>query len=199
MIRPLRTVNSSQALPDPREMLPWVFFLSRGFALAVVVRHDLIARAQVPAESGEDQLSPVVRAERIRAKTHSSQRNVSCSAPCLASVVVAASLAVSGCSCFDHSWFSSSRREQCCPQPTCTPCGSPCGTPCGTPCCNTAGAAPIMDGPLLPSPDGMPMLTGQMPVVPGQMPVLTGQVPVGSQPRLVPAPQSMPMPYAPGG
>jgi hypothetical protein len=56
-----------------------------------------------------------------------------------------------------------------------------------------------MDGPMLPSQDGMPMLTGQMPMVNGQMPVLTGQVPVGSQPRLVPAPQSMPMPYAPGG
>jgi len=86
----------------------------------------------------------------------------------LASVVVAASLAAGGCSCFDHPWFCP--REKCCP------------TPC-TPCCNTAGSVPIIDGPILPSPEPVPVLTGQMPVA--------------SQPRLVPAPQSMPMPYTP--
>jgi hypothetical protein len=186
MIRPLRTVNSSQALPDPREKLPWVFFLSRRFALAAVVRHYLIARAHVPAESGERSTLP-----RRQGRAHSREgpfitKERCMFRACLASVFVASSLVLSGCSSFDHPWFSS-RRDQCCPQATCTP------------CCNTAGAAPIMDGPMLPSQDGMPMLTGQMPVQTGQMPVLTGQVPVGSQPRLVPAPQSVPMPYAPGG
>ena len=68
---PVRTVNSSKALPDPRESLPWVFFWSALFAPPAVMRHDFAARAHVPAESAKGRLSLVVRATRVCAGTHS--------------------------------------------------------------------------------------------------------------------------------
>jgi hypothetical protein len=86
----------------------------------------------------------------------------------LASVLVAASLAASGgCSLFDHPWFGP--RRDCCP--------SPCN-----PCCESAGSSPIIDG---------PVLTPQEHFAPDN-----GTLPLGS-PRLVPTPQSTPMPYTP--
>ena len=103
----------------------------------------------------------------------------------LASVVVAASLAAaSGCSCFDHPWFKSGSRDGNCPQqPCCDPCASP----------YARGASPIVDGPVLTTPDSCPVVSGSLP--PGSYP--PGSYPPATQPRLVPAPQSTPMPFVP--
>jgi hypothetical protein len=98
----------------------------------------------------------------------------------LASVVVAASFAISGCTHFCMQFDSITfghRRDPCCREPCC-PTGS---------CCNgggyTADAPPAFDGPILAPPDQPLPDNGGLPIAP--------------PPRLVPSPQSAPSPYRP--
>src|SRR5438046_92060 len=94
----------------------------------------------------------------------------------LASVVLSACLASSGCALFDHPWFGcGSSRSGCCPAPA--PCNS-----CN-PCCDSGfmtGSSPIVEGPILTPQEPF------APVVNGSLPPLT------NQPRPQPGPHSIP-------
>jgi hypothetical protein len=101
----------------------------------------------------------------------------------LASVVMAACLAATGCSHFCMSFDgmqlgSCFSRGRGCPAPCCE---SAC---CDSGCC-TADGSPCMGGPLL--------------APPGPQGIETGNLPYASPPRLAPAPQSVPTPYQPSG
>ena len=98
----------------------------------------------------------------------------------LASFVVAASIAATGCShfCMDveplrFDCFTRDRGK-CCPAPA--------GQCCDSGCC-TADSGQFMGGPVLAPPD-QPLME-------------SGTLPLTSQPRLAPTPQSIPTPYRP--